>query len=90
VFVTTLFANDTSARARHGEGGMMLQAMNFDYICKHVGIRGVGNGGQKNKGTMKQWTGNSLVPASYCLPIFIPHSRSNYILAAAACTARLT
>src|SRR5262249_54035645 len=46
VFVAALFAYDNSARARHGEGGMMLQAMNFDYICKHVdsGEWGVGSG----------------------------------------------
>lgn len=44
VFVAALFAYDNSTRTRHWEGGMMLQAMNFDYISKHVGIRGTGNG----------------------------------------------
>src|SRR5262245_355091 len=38
VFVIALFAYDYSARTRHGEGGVMLQAMNFDYICKHVSV----------------------------------------------------
>src|SRR5262249_27551181 len=40
VFVIALFAYDNPARARHGEGGVMLQAMNFDYICKHVRVGG--------------------------------------------------
>src|SRR5262245_32873048 len=40
VFVIALFTYDNPARARHGEGGVMLQAMNFDYICKHVRVGG--------------------------------------------------
>jgi hypothetical protein len=40
VFVAALFAYDHSTGTRHRKGSMMLQAMNFDYICKHVGIRG--------------------------------------------------
>jgi hypothetical protein len=38
VFIVALFAYDDSARARHGEGGMMFQAMDFDYVCKHVSV----------------------------------------------------
>jgi hypothetical protein len=46
MFITALFAYDDSAGARHREGCMMLQAMDFDYICKHVdsGEWGVGSG----------------------------------------------
>jgi hypothetical protein len=58
VFVAALLAYDNSARARHREGGMMLQAMNFDYICKHVGIRGWGMG-TKGQGAKETGTGNS-------------------------------
>src|SRR5215813_1485249 len=59
VFVAAFFAYDNPTRARHREGGMMLQAMNFDYICKHVDII-VGEWGQKDKGTRRQGAENSL------------------------------
>src|SRR5215475_1550132 len=56
VFVIALFAYDNSARARHGEGGVMLKAMNFDYICKHVSVGewGMGAEGQGDKETRGQ------------------------------------
>jgi hypothetical protein len=46
MFITALFAYNDAAGARHREGGMMLQAMDFDYICKHVivGEWGIGSG----------------------------------------------
>ena len=96
MFVTTLFANDTSARARHGEGGMMLQAMNFDYICKHVSVGewGMVTKGQRDKeGDGEMRGGKFLIPLSPLLLVSLPSFlilHSDYVLAAAASTARLT
>ena len=96
MFVTTLFANNTSARARHGEGGMMLQAMNFDYICKHVSVGewGIVTKGQSNKeGEEETRERKFLIPLSPLLLVSLPsfpNLHSYYVLAAAASTARRT
>src|SRR5262249_25336415 len=95
VFVAALFAYDNSARARHGEGGMMLQAMNFDYICKHVSVEewGMGTEGKVDKGTRGQGDRKFLILLSPPLLVSLSSfhiPRSDYILAAAASTARRT
>src|SRR6266511_1020128 len=75
VFVIALFAYDNSARARHGEGGVMLKAMNFDYICKHVSVGewGIGNGNKRARGLgdKEQEIPYSLVCGSPCLLVSI-------------------
>ena len=78
MFVIALFAYDNSARARHGEGGVMLQAMNFDYICKHVSVGewGMGNGNKRTRGLgdKEQEIPYPPVCGSPCLIVSIPYS----------------
>jgi hypothetical protein len=73
---------------------MMLQAMNFDYICKHVSVGEWGTGDGETEGRRDGERKNLIFRLSLLLS-FSPSlllsfsiPRSDYILAAAASTAR--
>ena len=75
---------------------MMLQAMNFDYICKHVSVGEwiMVTKGQKDKeGDVETMGGKFLTLLFPLLLVYrssLPILHSGYVLAAAASTARRT